>query len=62
MKKRYKPPAAQPQPCIPGLTRRMVKSHAARLFRDVLPRRSLTTQEWRMVEQDLARKLERDGF
>jgi hypothetical protein len=40
----------------------MVKAHAARLYRDVFPRRSLTTQEWRMVEQDLARKLERDGF
>lgn len=62
MKNRCKPPAVQPQPRIPGLTRRMVKSHAARLFRDVLPRRSLTPQEWRTVEEDLARKLERDGF
>lgn len=62
MKTRPQSPAAQPQPRIPGLTRRMVKAHAARLYRDVFPRRSLTTQEWRMVEQDLARKLERDGF
>lgn len=40
----------------------MVKAHAARLFRDVFPRQPLTAQEWLLVEQDLARKLERDGF
>lgn len=62
MKKSNKPPAVQPQPRIPGLTRRMVKAHAVRLYRDILPRRSLTSQEWRLAEQDLARKLERDGF
>lgn len=62
MKNRCKNPAVQPQPHIPGLTRRMVKAHAARLFRDVFPRRPLTPQEWHTAEQDLARKLERDGF
>ncbi len=62
MKNPRKPPAAQPQPHIPGLTRRMVREHATRLFRDVFPRQPVTDQEWRLVAEDLARKLERDGF
>lgn len=62
MKNRCKPPAIQPQPRIPGLTRPMVRAHATRLFRDVFPEQPLTPREWRLVEQDLARKLERDGF
>jgi hypothetical protein len=52
----------QPLPRLSGLTRRMVKAHAARLYRDVFPEQSLTEREWRLVEEDLARKLERDGF
>lgn len=62
MKKSKHPPANQPQPRIPGLTRRTVKAHAARLFRDVFTKRPLTQQEWRLVEQDVARRLESDGF
>jgi hypothetical protein len=38
----------------------MIKVHAARLFRDVFPK--LTRREWLLVEQDLARKLESEGF
>lgn len=62
MKTRCNQPAAQPPPQIPGLTRRMVRAHAARLFRDVFSERELTGPEWRLAEEDLARKLERDGF
>ena len=40
----------------------MVRAHAARLFRDVFSERPLTEQEWRLAEEDLARKLERDGL
>ncbi len=40
----------------------MVRAHAARLFRDVWRKRPLTAQEWFLAEEDLARKLERDGF
>lgn len=40
----------------------MVRMHAERLFRDVFPKHPLTEQEWRLVEEDLARKLERDGY
>ena len=40
----------------------MVRTHAERLFRDVISKRPLTLREWRLVEQDLARKLESDGL
>jgi hypothetical protein len=40
----------------------MVRLHAERLFRDVFPRRPLTQREWRLVEEDLARKIESDGL
>lgn len=62
MRNRCHQPISQPRPHLPGLNRRMVKAHAARLFRDVFPAKPLTEREWRLVEQDLARKLERDGL
>jgi hypothetical protein len=62
MKKRQIRSAAQPKPNMPGITRRMVRAHARRLFRDVYPQRPLTEHEWRLVEEDLSRKLERDGL
>jgi hypothetical protein len=40
----------------------MVRHHAGSLFRDVFPQRPLSAQEWRMAEEDLLRKLERDGL
>lgn len=52
----------QPQPHIPGLSRSMVRMHAARLFRDVFIKRPLSSREWRLAEQDLARKLENNGL
>jgi hypothetical protein len=62
MKARWPQPTNQPQPRIPGLSRRMVRMHAERLFRDVFPGQPLTEREWRLVEEDFARKLESDGF
>ena len=62
MKSRSPQPLHQPQTRIPGLTRRMVKDHAARLFRDVFPKQPLSERQWRLVEEDLASKLERDGL
>ena len=50
------------KPRIPGVSRRQVRRHAARLFRDVFAKRLLTPREWRLAEEDLARKLERTGF
>jgi len=55
-------PPNQPQPRIPGISRNQVRLHAERLFRDVFAKRPLTLPEWRLVEQDLARKIEGDGF
>lgn len=40
----------------------MIKEHAERLFRDVFSEQPLTHHEWRLVEQDLARRLENDGL
>ena len=62
MRKRCRQPVNQPRPHTPGLNRRMIRAHAAKLFRDVFPERSLTEQQWRLVEQDLARKLESNGL
>lgn len=62
MKPRAPRSTNQPRPRFPGLTRRMVKSHAASLYRDVFPEQPLTEHEWRMVEEDLVRKLERNGL
>lgn len=52
----------QPRPRIPGLSRLLIKHHAARLFRDVIKSRALTEQEWRLAEEDLARRLESAGM
>ena len=62
MKTRWPPLLGQPRPRIPGLSRCMVRVHAERLFRDVFASRPLTAKEWRLAEQDLARKLESDGL
>jgi hypothetical protein len=40
----------------------MVRRHARRIFRDVLAVRPLTDPEWRLVETDLSRRLEHDGW
>ena len=62
MKSRARQLTSQPPPRIPGLSRDMIRMHAERLFRDVFANRPLTGREWRMAEQDLARKLESDGL
>jgi len=62
MRSHCRKPNNQPRPHIPGLNRRIVKAHAERLFRDVISERPLTEREWGLVEEDLARKIERDGL
>lgn len=56
------PARTQPQPRTPGVTRRMVRAHARRVFRDVFPTRPLAYHEWRSVEADLVRGLENTGW
>lgn len=52
----------QPDPRTPGVTRRMVRSHARHVFRDVFTARPLTEQEWLSVEADLVRRMENNGL
>ena len=43
----------QPRPFTPGVTRTMVRQHAYALFRDRLPDRPLTLEDWVLAEKDL---------
>lgn len=52
----------QPPPRTPGLTSGMVRAHATRVFHDIIAIRPLTPREWRLVEDDLVRRLENDGW
>jgi len=40
----------------------MVRTHACRVFRDVFPGRPLNFHEWRLVEEELVRRLENTGW
>ena len=62
MRKRPLQPVAQPKPSHAGVTQQMVRQHASSLFRDVFPEKPLSQRQWRLVEEDLVRKLERDGL
>jgi hypothetical protein len=62
MNKRQLRPVVQPTPRNRGLTREMIREHARILFRDIFSKRPLSSQQWRIVEEDLVRKLEQDGF
>jgi len=62
MKQRRRIAETQPQPRTPGLTRKMVRAHAGRLFRDSFPAQPLTQTQWLQAETDLARKLENSGL
>jgi hypothetical protein len=60
--KRRPQSVAQPKPRTAGVTRQMIQQHACSLFRDVFPQRPLSKRQWRLVEEDLVRKIERDGL
>jgi hypothetical protein len=62
MRKRRVRQTVPPKPGIPGLSRHMIQEHARHLFRDVYPEKQLTLHEWRLVEEDLACKLEGKGL
>jgi len=40
----------------------VIREHARRIFRDRWTRRALSLKEWRLAEEDLARKLEAEAF
>jgi hypothetical protein len=48
----------QPKPFTPGITKAMVWQHAYELFRDKLPGRPLTLDDWVAAEKDLVATLE----
>ena len=52
----------QPEPFTPGISKGMVRQHAFELYRDKLPDRPLTIQDWVLAEKDLVNSLETDGL
>jgi hypothetical protein len=48
----------QPAPFTPGVTKGMVREHAYRLYRDKLPDRPLTLENWVLAEKDLVATME----
>ena len=62
MKQRIARPVEQPEPFTPGITRGMVRQHALELYREKLPDRALTLEDWVLAEKDLVASLESDGL
>jgi len=52
----------QPKPFTPGITKAMVRQHAYELFRDKLPDRPLTVEDWVLAEKDLAATLDDENL
>jgi len=53
MKSKAQKAVEQPAPFTPGITRAMMRQHAYELFRDKLPHRPLTLEDWVLAEKDL---------
>lgn len=58
MKTKTRKVVEQPKPFTPGITRAMVRQHAYVMFRDRLPQRPLTLEDWVLAEKDLVGDLE----
>jgi hypothetical protein len=63
MKTKTKAPKVmeQPRPFTPGITKGMVREHAYRLYRDKLPERPLTLEDWVLAEKDLVATMEMEA-
>lgn len=48
----------QPDTFTPGVTKAMVRQHAFEMFRDKLPERPLTLEDWVLAEKDLVAEME----
>ena len=55
MKTKQAEPVEQPKPFTPGITKAMVRQHAYELFRDKLPDKPLTLEDWVLAEKDLVK-------
>ena len=62
MKTKMRRAVQQPEPFTPGVTSGMVRQRAFELFRDKLPDRPLTLEDWVLAEKDLVNSLETDGL
>ena len=51
----------QPSPVTPGVTKAMVRQHAYEMYRDKLPERPLTLEDWVLAEKDLVNSIEAEG-
>ncbi len=40
----------------------MIRQHACSLFHGVFPEKPLTERQWRLAEEELMRKIKRDGL
>jgi hypothetical protein len=60
MKRKKMKTVEQPQPFTPGITRAMVRQHAYELYRDKLPQRPLTIEDWVLAEKDLVGMVEEE--
>jgi hypothetical protein len=58
MKKKTEPKLEQPKPFTPGLSKAAVRQHAYEMFRDKLPDRPLTLEDWVLAEKDLVNSME----
>ena len=54
--------AEQPRPFTPGMSKAMVRQHAYELFRDKLPGKPLTLEDWVLAEKDLVATLEAEDL
>jgi hypothetical protein len=58
----FAPARGQPAPATPGITKRVVREHARRIFLDRSPQRGLSVREWRLAEDDLVWNLEAEAL
>jgi len=62
MKTKMRKAVEQPEPFTPGITKGMLRQRALELYRDKLPNRPLTIEDWVLAEKDLVHSLETDGL
>lgn len=62
MKNKFEKAVEQPKPFTPGVMKGMVRQHAYEMFRDKLPDRPLTLEDWVLAEKDLVASMEADNL
>ncbi len=62
MRKKAIKSVEQPEPFTPGVTRSMVRQHAYEMFRDKLPDKPLSIEDWVLAEKDLVAALDAENM